>query len=363
MSTLKKQRTFLEDLLKLDPSLSEALSAMRATPGLAPHANVVARHLFADTMVPKMGNKLAYTEHLARHGNDGTHVHVDMNDFGQINKLHGEAMGDHAIKSFGSKASELSRTFGGKAFRNGGDEFKFWFAKPEHAHGFARELRRTLEGHEKIGGTHNLSAALGIGHNPGHAETALLGAKGKLGTMGADGKRVNTHALGNAPTVIHSLTHEPTPPNWKVGIAKPTEGVPPESKSLVPHGVELHNPLMGKSEQNNVVWRVQNVFGQGPYEFYSGPRIEALDSEDSSRWPSPMDDFDPKHNVDADHRYGFASPVHAKAWFGEKELGLLDSHGFKLQQVQAQRIVPSKSGKQVAFKPQATGTPTSSSDE
>lgn len=246
--SLKNNIDLLEELEKHDASLSEALKAFRAA-GLHDQANVVARHLFSDSMVPRMGNKMAYNDHLARHGNDGIHVHVDMNDFGQINKLHGEKKGDEAIKQFGNIASDVSRKFGGKSFRNGGDEFKMHFDRPEAAHGFARELRSQLEKQPKIGGTHNLAASIGIGHNPDHAEQALLRAKGQLGPMGPDGKRHNLHALGDAPTVIHSHLDQTPPTNWKPGRGAPTMPTP-KAPSPTP-GLSLHNPLagLGKNEE------------------------------------------------------------------------------------------------------------------
>lgn len=237
--SIKKAVQVFQDLAKMDPSLSEALRAFRAT-GMTEHANTIARHLFSDSMVPKMGNKLAYQEHLSRHGNEGTHVHVDLADFGQINKLHGEQTGDQAIKDFGNTASDVSRMFGGKAFRNGGDEFKFWFDKPEAAHAFARELRTRVEKLPPAGGTHNIAATIGIGHNPQHAEGALINAKSQLGPM-VGGKRQNLHAVGKAPTIIHSLAHEPTPEGWKPGKGVSERGTAPVSH--VPAGLNLKNPL------------------------------------------------------------------------------------------------------------------------
>jgi GGDEF domain-containing protein len=240
--TLTDNLELFDELVKVDSSLGEALRAFRAA-GLHDQAALVARHLFQDSLVPKMGNQLAYKDFLSRHQNDGVHAHVDLNDFGQVNKVHGEKMGDHAIQQFGSAASECSRQFGGKSFRNHGDEFKFWFPRPEQAHGFARELRTRLEQIPKIGGTHNVAAAIGIGFDPDHAEKALITAKGQLGPMGPDGKRQNAHSVGDAPTVMHSLTHEKPPEGWKPGLGAPTQG---KSPSHVPPGLKLHNPLAGK---------------------------------------------------------------------------------------------------------------------
>lgn len=232
----------LSELSKADGSLGDALRAFRQA-GLHEQASLVARHLFQDSLIPKMGNGKAYKDFLSRHQNDGVHTHVDLNDFGQINKLHGEAKGDEAIQVFGNHASEVSRQFGGKAFRNHGDEFKFWFPKPEQAHGFARELRSRLDKVPKVGGTHNVAAAIGIGFHPAHAEQSLIAAKGQLGPMGTDGKRQNTHSMGNSPTVIHSGIHETPPTGWKHGVGAPTGEKMPNH---VPTGLTLHNPLAGK---------------------------------------------------------------------------------------------------------------------
>lgn len=237
----KKMFELFADLRKMDPALAQALANIRAGRGTAADANLLARGMYTDTMVPKMGNKMAYNDFLSRNGDKGYHVHADMNDFGQINKFHGETMGDDAIKRFGTIASEVSRMFGGKAFRNGGDEFKFWFHKPEHAHGFARELRARLEKHPKIGGTHNLAASIGIGFNRDHAESALLEAKKQLGPT-VDGKRNNLHKVGDAPTVIHSKSHEAPPPGWSATKFTPTEA-PKQTPNLAPTGLKFHNPL------------------------------------------------------------------------------------------------------------------------
>jgi diguanylate cyclase (GGDEF)-like protein len=239
------------DLMKMDPKMAEALRAIRQA-GLAQHADTVARNLFTDVMVSSMGNKMAYQDFLTRNQDKGAHVHVDMNDFGQINKFHGERTGDHAIKRFGSIAQEVSRQMGGKSFRNGGDEFKFWFHKPDHAHAFARTLRERLEKEPKVGSqgnpTHNLAASIGIGFNPDHAESALLHAKKQLGpTDAVTGKRTNKHSLGNAPTVIHSLTHETPHPTWQEGPGIPS-GAPLKTARLTPPGLSLHNPL-AKTEE------------------------------------------------------------------------------------------------------------------
>lgn len=248
MSGIKK--TF-EQLRKMDPALAQALARVRAGTATKDDANVLARGMYTDTLIPKVGNKMAYNDFLSRNDNSGTHVHADLNDFGQINKLHGDAVGDQAIKRFGNIASETSRMFGGKSFRPGGDEFKFWFHKPEQAHGFARELRARLEREPKIAGTHNLAASIGLGHNRNHAENALLEAKNQLGPKDIHGHRQNYHSVGNAPTIIQSKLHEPTPEGWK-----PSKGMPVQQPKTTPNlaapGLKFHNPL-GKNEVENPV--------------------------------------------------------------------------------------------------------------
>jgi GGDEF domain-containing protein len=200
MNDVLETEFILWDMMKAEPSLQEALKAIRTTH--PEHAKTIARHVYADSMIPSMGNKKAYREFLQK-PRKGVFVHADLNDFGQINKLHGDQKGDQAIKTFGNIASQTSRKFGGKAHRPGGDEFKFYFDKPEQALGFSRELQDSLGKLPKVGGTHNIAASLGMGANPEHAEQSLIQAKGKLGpTVG--GKRQNLHSVGNAPTVVHS---------------------------------------------------------------------------------------------------------------------------------------------------------------
>lgn len=269
-----------EDLVKMDPKMADALRAIRSA-GLAQHADTVARGLYTDTMIPKMGNKMAYNDFLTRNRNQGVHVHVDMNDFGQINKLHGEAVGDVAIKRFGGLAQEVSRQMGGKSFRNGGDEFKFWFHKPEHAHAFARALRDRLEKEPKVGAmgnpTHNLAASIGIGYNPDHAESALLHAKKQLGpTDLSTGKRKNKHSLGNAPTVVHSLTHEQPGPGWQEGNGAVSGTL--KTANLAPPGLKFHNPLAKKEET------IQVPGVEPSHPALTGKRVGMLTAEDP-HWP------------------------------------------------------------------------------
>lgn len=335
----KNALQLFEDLEKMDPALARALANIRAGRATPADANAVARGIYTDTMVPRMGNKLAYQDHVARNGNQGYHVHVDMNDFGQINKQHGEKMGDAAIKQFGGLSNEVSRLFGGKSFRNGGDEFKFWFHKPEQAHGFARELRARLEKQPKVGGTHNLAASVGIGFNPDHAESALLEAKKQLGSTDmTTGKRINMHSVGNAPTVIHSKTHEPAPAGWKKPGA-PAE-MPKTTQSLAPEGLKFHNPLQkdeGSIHQPIPTTTHPAVHGgrfgivtaENPFHPVATPggndalekelkarglkyeKVQGKYSNDNPENGFMIHNVDPKLLMDIGHRYGQDSVIHS----------------------------------------------------
>lgn len=259
--SLDLTKRYFEELIKLDPELATALAATRKA---APEAaKVLAKHMFLDTMIPRVGNKLAYQEFLKQHPNDGVHVHLDLNDFGQINKYHGDMLGDDAIKKFGNMAADVSRLMGGKMFRAGGDEFKAHFPTADQAHAFARELRTRMEAHPKIGGSphpsvakeimglnpnykgHNIAASIGIGYNPDHAESALLEAKKQLGPKDQFGHRQNLHKIGEAPTVIHSKMHEAAPEGWKPGKGQEarTQEQIGQPQPFVSGPAKLANPL------------------------------------------------------------------------------------------------------------------------
>lgn len=173
----------------------------------------VRRHVYEDRMTPGMGNKFAYEEFRAKQ-KPGVYVSMDGNSFGKINKLHGHAAGDEAIKAFGKHAREaLDEAVGrhqAKLFRNpdeqqlyrsGGDEFVAHVPSHEHAAKFAKLLQRKLEKHPAIRGTHKLSMSFGFGHNPETADQALLEAKKqKYGPTGE-----LKHQPGQEPSFAHSL--------------------------------------------------------------------------------------------------------------------------------------------------------------
>ena len=204
-----------KDLLKSDVSLSEALKIARQHNPEA--GKVLARHIYTDTLVPRVGNNYAYNDFLSRHRNSGVHVSMDANSFGAINKEHGFEHGNEAIKQMFNTASDVSRKHGGKLFRVGGDEGRLHFPNEERALGFAQEFKDRLSQNPKIAGKHQVSVSMGIGHNPEHAEKALLSAKDQLGPL-VEGKRAKIAPPGQEATVWHSALHEPKPPNWTPAI-------------------------------------------------------------------------------------------------------------------------------------------------
>lgn len=252
--TLKEH---FDDLLKVDPQLAQALSATRK---VAPDAaNVLARRMFTDTMVPRMGNKMAYHDFIGRHANDGIHASIDLNDFGVVNKLHGSDVGDSAIKSAGNTVADVARLFGAKSYRRGGDELVVHLKDPDHAHAFSRELRSRLEKLPKVGSYnpsvhgpmgispdykgHNIAASIGLGYTPEHAEQALIQAKSQLGPKDVNGHRQNYHKMGEAPTVVHSSLHDPPPQGWKPAKGKPSEAPHEIKQPHLPGPGKLNNPL------------------------------------------------------------------------------------------------------------------------
>lgn len=177
------------------------------------------RHIYEDPMVQGIGNKYAYNEFIQK-PRPGVHASIDLNDFRGINNTYGHHAGDEAIKAFGKAAREaMDETIpkgpgGGKLFRagageeqthgfwrSGGDEAAAFLPTPEHAATFARKLRSKLEAIPPVGGTHQLSASIGFGHDPKSADEAQYHAKAaKTQHMVA-----NNLKPGQAPSFAHSL--------------------------------------------------------------------------------------------------------------------------------------------------------------
>jgi GGDEF domain-containing protein len=227
-------------LSKVEPELAQHLAAMRS---VAPDsARFLAQRLFSDSMVKGVGNKLAWEDFQSR-PRKGVHVMFDANDFGTINKKWGQSVGDEAIKAMGGALSRASRVNKGKLFRVGGDEFRAHFDTPEQAYSFARAARSELEALPPVMGQHFHSGSIGFGHNPEHAEQALIHAK--------TAKKRAGYLPGQAQTHAHSLLAGSV---GEVPVSKEPEGLPPGLKQAVPPGTSpmqirtASQSWMGKSE-------------------------------------------------------------------------------------------------------------------
>lgn len=193
-------------LYKIEPSLQQALAALHeaAKNGHIDqrHVKALQREMFTDSMVPGVGNKKSYADFLSRPKN-GVYIHMDGNDFGQINKKHGFETGNKAIGAFGNAMrSAMDETVGraqGKLHRAGGDEFMAFVPTHEDAAHFAAKLREKLDAVPPLGGTHKLSVSMGFGHTPDHAEHALINAKGAKKASGAAPGEAKSFAHSNVP--------------------------------------------------------------------------------------------------------------------------------------------------------------------
>jgi diguanylate cyclase (GGDEF)-like protein len=178
--------------------LRAAVKAGHVHPDALKH---ISGHLFKDTLVPSMGNKKAYNDFAQKKDRGGVHVHMDMNDFGKINKIHGFEAGDHAIRAAGQAIREAADETGtkAKAHRVGGDEFRLHFPNHEHAVRFARAVRNKFEQIPHVGGTHKISASIGIGANPEYAEQSLIFAKNAKVKANYPEGQAETHAHSGMP--------------------------------------------------------------------------------------------------------------------------------------------------------------------
>lgn len=199
----------------MDQEIQELLNRVRTGVTTPDDASALERHLTSDSMIPEIRNRLAYTHHIRQHDNSGVHVHVDLNDFGMINKRYGDHVGDEAIVNAGKIISHVGKKWGGRVFRSGGDEFKLWFLQPHHAENFSKELGEHLSLHDGVTGDHKLSASVGIGHSRQRAEDALVSAKSQIKSISKDGHVVRFHPEGQSPTVVKSNLIHGTPEGWK----------------------------------------------------------------------------------------------------------------------------------------------------
>lgn len=235
-------------LYKIEPGLQDAFAALRQavkSGAVHPdHLKTLQREVFTDSMVPGVGNKKAYADFLSR-PKKGVYIHMDGNDFGQINKVHGFETGNKAISAFGNAMRQaMDETVGrskGKLHRAGGDEFMAFVPSHEEAAHFASKLREKLEAIPAIGGTHNLSVSMGLGHTPDYAEHALIQAKGAKKKSGAAPGQAKTFAHSNVPGFEGPVPVSPdqlplvAPP--KAPEIAPTVAAPEASKPAPKPGV------------------------------------------------------------------------------------------------------------------------------
>ena len=167
---------------KFDASLASLKALVRAGQLHPDHFDTIRKELFTDEMIPSIGNKRAYNDHVSRNGQVGTHIMLDANDFKAINDDLSHQYGDKAIQHIGNALrAAVDESVGPehtKVHRFGGDEFHVHTDTPESAHVILRTFRDKLEAIAPIGGTHKLSVSAGIGADIDSAEHALThGAK------------------------------------------------------------------------------------------------------------------------------------------------------------------------------------------
>jgi len=222
-----------EDLAKVEPHLEAALGGLRAAVAAGHvHPDVLktlSGHIFKDTMVPTLGNKVAYADFLTR-PKEGVHIRLDGSKFGGINKRAGFETGNEAIKSmFGAVRSALDESVGrkhAKAFRIGGDEASLFVPTIEHAAMFHRALKRHLDALPLVAGQ-KLAFDMGVGKTPEAAEQGLIKAKTHGKSMNYPLHELRTHAYinipgheGHLPTEIEQPPKTPAPTPTP---AQPTE--------------------------------------------------------------------------------------------------------------------------------------------
>ena len=323
-------------LAKIEPELAQHLKALRSAAPAS--AKYVSDTLFHDTMVPTVGNKLAWNDFSSRPRKSGVHVMIDGNDFGSINKQWGQSAGDDAIKAMFGALSSASRTFKGKLFRVGGDEGRAYFEKPEHAYAFVRAARQNLEALPPLQGQHHHSVSIGLGTTPETAEQALIEAK--------HAKKAGNYAPGHAQTHAHSLlpgsagpVNVKPPSDIPKGFSNPKAASPvlgpaftnPVHKSEDPEVQEL---LLRKFEMELSEMAVLHDDGNKPLPVW---RVENDKGEGAMDIPLA--------------KSAFLSSDAAEIEIGTAKLSLLRQEGFNLRRVLADKVWVSKSGRQVLIEP------------
>jgi diguanylate cyclase (GGDEF)-like protein len=217
-SAIQKMETELSYLFKAgaeDTDLTDAFSTLRElvkSGHLDPkHERILAQRVYADPLVPEIGNKFAYNDFNSRPV-PGVHVMMDGNDFKHVNDTFGHPVGDDVIKAIGKAIHESRNEVApghSKAWRFGGDEFAVHLPDHETAARFTRTVRAKLDAVPCVGGTHKVSLSFGLGHNPETADRALYAAKRQKFTPETahlpEAERVRAFKVGQAPSFAHSL--------------------------------------------------------------------------------------------------------------------------------------------------------------
>ncbi len=208
----------------------------------------VRRELYHDEMVPSIGNKRAFNEHLLAEGRGGVHIMLDANDFKSINDELSHDHGDQAIRAIGNslrRAVDKHVPGEAKVHRFGGDEFHVHVPSHEHAAKFLRGLRQELEALPPVGGTHKLSVSAGVGLDKDSADAALkTGAKGQ--------KMAAIAALGGDPTARvgkvrapHALYASSSVPGYEGPVPTAQDQMtlarPGEAQKMVDQAAKLHS--------------------------------------------------------------------------------------------------------------------------
>lgn len=203
-ATLRHKIEPPSSLAKVEKHLFDALAQIRSAVKeghVHPDAfTTLSKHLFTDTLVPAVGNKLAYKDFLSR-PRQGVHIRIDGNSMGDINKVHGFDVGNEAIVAlFHAARQAMDEAVGrkhAKLFRIGGDEAHGFVQNPEQAAAFARAFRAKMEAIPAIKGTHNISASIGYGSSPQNAEEAMITAKTEKKNSGKPKGQEGTHVAAH----------------------------------------------------------------------------------------------------------------------------------------------------------------------
>lgn len=211
------------DLFKADMDPDEAMRHIRA--GVAaghihPDVERAMTHIvYNDRQLSDIpiGNAYAYKKFLERGPRSGVHLMLDLNDFRNVNNTFGHDVGTQALRAyFGAVRQAVDEAVGrrhAKLFRNGsedydlfrsmGDEAQVHLPSHEHAVRFVYALREKLAALPPVGGTHRLSAAIGVGATPEEADAAMYQAKaGKFTAPGSDARR---YPSGHVPNLMYSV--------------------------------------------------------------------------------------------------------------------------------------------------------------